>query len=731
MNSKRENILSTISAENFIGRTEETDFILHHAKEEERELRGLLVLSAPKLGASELLRQIYDRLFYEQPEKIPFYFRLKKSDKTAKNAALRFLQTFLLQTVAFRRNDKKILDASPDVCEISQLAQPSDGYWIDRLIETCQSKSKLNNYSTFIKNCLSAPLRAAANEAKVFVMIDDVHESLHLENGDLFLEILREVFSHSNTNFVIAGRRRFVFDEFYSGNFKTLEIKPLSLSDAGFLAENLAKTFSIKINDQTRDLLAEQLKGNPLFIKSVFEAANVSSLESYHTVEKIYADEIFGGKIGNYFDEIFNEIAPDIETDQDILGLLYDALTVETGKMPLESWQNRSGLKGGEFYGAIQLLNIHEFIRVSSNQIEAMSENQALTDYITARFRLEILAENRALVIAEMLSDFLKRAPRLMAKFYRRTSAIGLRELLAVFDYQEIPAALLDYSQFKNDLKGASNAEILKFLANDENKIHLPQVAFAAHTVAFYPSIEQFVEKERSAVAFGFLEPNYTDENQIVWVAAEIDSKLEATAELAAFWCDRLEMVALMCNFLKFKVWLVAPEGFSPEASEVLRKRNAYGSSKKQIELLIEYLGAEITISEKVNPNEFEMVVPMGEDTELIAAHAVEEVARRYNFPSKAINQIKTALVEACINASEHSHSPDRKIYQKIAFEDDRIIITVSNRGLRLQDKNAEQINPDEGRRGWGLKLMQKLMDEVKFEQVDDGTRISMVKYLV
>jgi anti-sigma regulatory factor (Ser/Thr protein kinase) len=34
------------------------------------------------------------------------------------------------------------------------------------------------------------------------------------------------------------------------------------------------------------------------------------------------------------------------------------------------------------------------------------------------------------------------------------------------------------------------------------------------------------------------------------------------------------------------------------------------------------------------------------------------------------------------------------------------------------------------GRRGWGLKLMKTLMDEVKLEQVDDGTRISMTKYL-
>lgn len=107
-----------------------------------------------------------------------------------------------------------------------------------------------------------------------------------------------------------------------------------------------------------------------------------------------------------------------------------------------------------------------------------MEENLALTDYITARFRLEILAENRALVIAEMLSDFLKRAPRLMAKFYRRASAIGLRVLLAVFDYQKIPTALLDYSRFKNELKGAPNREILKFLQNDAEKIHLPQNRF-------------------------------------------------------------------------------------------------------------------------------------------------------------------------------------------------------------------------------------------------------------
>jgi anti-sigma regulatory factor (Ser/Thr protein kinase) len=33
-------------------------------------------------------------------------------------------------------------------------------------------------------------------------------------------------------------------------------------------------------------------------------------------------------------------------------------------------------------------------------------------------------------------------------------------------------------------------------------------------------------------------------------------------------------------------------------------------------------------------------------------------------------------------------------------------------------------------RRGWGLKLIQTLMDEVEFERVDEGTSLRMTKYL-
>src|SRR5205823_12977518 len=125
--------------------------------------------------------------------------------------------------------------------------------------------------------------------------------------------------------------------------------------------------------------------------------------------------------------------------------------------------------------------------------------------------------------------------------------------------------------------------------------------------------------------------------------------------------------------------WLIATEGFSPAASRFLKQIDAYGSSRQQFELLTSRLG-EIPARrhDTKDGNEFEMVVPMGGDNELIVAHTVEEIARRLNFRPEAINQIKHAVVEAFINASERSLSPDRKIYQRFRVEDDKLVITIS-----------------------------------------------------
>jgi serine/threonine-protein kinase RsbW len=735
MKLQRKKILSKVSAEHFFGRTSELEQILKHANSVE-EKSGLLVLSAMGEGCTELLLQAYDQLFQDQLEVIPFYFSLDPNHKTAVQAARSFLQGYLLQVVAFRRNDDSLISSSPEICEIAEKAIPADAIWIDRLVDSCETESKLEDERSFVRNCLSSPLRAASHGAKSLVIIDKLHLAANLSGEISFLEELKEILSRADIPFILSGKRRFVLNASQTGNTKltnvnVLRLKRLAASDAAFLIEDLARESDVKINNQTRDLIIQQFSANPLFINSIFAAMREKNInpDSFQKLEKIYIDELFGGRFGKLCNTIFDEIAPNHQVQRQIIGLLYDSLTANSGKSEIEVWHRRLNVSDSEFSNIIRALNAFEIIILNNTIIEVTDNLDIFSDYIKLRFRLEILSEPRALVVADFLSESLKKAPLTMANFYRKTSALGLRELLAVFNCQELPTDLFDYAKFKADLKGFDDAEILNLLKVSE-KLKLPQIVYTANCVAFYPQIQQISDNERCSVALGFDYGTYLDENEVVWLVAEVDSKLEASKELTEFWCDRLEIVAIMCNFPKYKIWLITPEGFTAEASNVLNERTAYGSSRKQIELLVSMLDAKNVVKPRLKLNEYEMIVPMGDDTELIAAHAVEEIAKRHNFSPKAINQIKTALVEACINATEHSFSPDRKIYQKFTIEDDKIVITVSNRGVKIASPKTHKTEPNEGRRGWGLKLMKSLMDEVVFEQVDDGTSISMTKYL-
>ncbi len=596
-----------------------------------------------------------------------------------------------------------------------------------------------------MRTALGVPVRAVAGGARVFVMLDDLHKAENSAGKTTLIEELREIYSRAGLSFVFAGRRRFVLNATQTGNTRLDAAKPMRLgelseADAGRLIENLSAHCAVKVNEQTRDLIIRQFQSNPTFISELFRAARESGseLDSFAAVQKVTIDALFGGNLGRYYDYLFDEIAPNPKTQKEIIRLLCEADAAGERKTPVELWSERlapsSPQSFEEVYRVIRLLHVHEIARINGGSVEMNCENTLLCDYVEARRRLEILSEPRALVVGDVLSSALKRAPQLMTRFYRRASAIGLKELLSVFNCQKAPAALFDYAVFREKHKGAEDDEIRKMMAAEESeKITLPQIVYAANAVAFYPPIGQFAEAGRTAVGQGFEAADYRAETEIVWLAAQIDSKLEAARDVTEFWCDRLEAVALMCNFPRYRLWLIAPEGFSGEALEVLRQRSAYGSSRKQIELLVGALKAENVINRRMSADEYEIIVPMGDDTELIAAHAVEEIARRHAFKPAAINQIKTALVEACINAAEHSHSPDRRIYQKISFEDDKIIITIANRGVKMPTEKVleseSRLEPTEGRRGWGLKLMRRLMDEVNFEQTDDGTRISMVKF--
>src|SRR5687768_12980442 len=201
-------ILSGCTEGNFVGREREISRITRHAGSSARN-SGLVLAAPPGAGTTELLTQVFDRLFLSQTQIIPFYFAIRSTDRTAVSAARRFLDEFITQTVAFRRKDAGIIAASPGLNEVAELAAPEDGHWIDRLVDFIQRDADIEDDHTVIRGCLAGPLRAASAGARPFVMIDDVHAAAQLQGG--FLDELADIFSRARAPFLLAGHRRFEF----------------------------------------------------------------------------------------------------------------------------------------------------------------------------------------------------------------------------------------------------------------------------------------------------------------------------------------------------------------------------------------------------------------------------------------------------------------------------------------------------------------------------------------
>lgn len=742
---ERRHILGRVAAREFVGRARELSQITAHPAR--RDVQGLLLLLEPSAGVSELLRQAYDHLFHQRGKTIPIYFALFQEETTPVSAAIEFLNAFLTQYLAFRRNEPALVHASLTLGELLALAQPPDYEWIKQLVEAYDQQRFGNDDRTLIRLCLSAPQKVPDQHGQVFVMLDAV--PLREQPGHsspLGPEMFR-TFSRSGLPYAIAGLRRQLLGVAYAvhADFDTLAVirlDRLSDEDGRSLIEHVARRQQLALSEEVRDLLVEQFGSSPLFITAFIQAAHEKNLAltSYLDCEKLYVDELMGGHINRYYTSLLEEILPDPELRRGLIRVLFESTLTDGHRTSFETWKRSLHLEVHQLEAVLRALHINEFVSWDGSSIEAVGADTVWKDYLRARYRLELAGEPRALVVADTVANSLKRAPQTMARRYRRVAAVGLRDLLGGFDCQRVPSALLDYTGFSQAYKGATPAEIAAGLAVETELITLPQVVHVATSASFSAEMQHIGDAERCVVAHAFQGGNYSDASEVVWLAAEIDTKLEADRDLAQAWCERLAQLARRLGFGRFQIWLIAREGFSPEAMELLGRLEAFGSSRQQLDFLTSRLStAKIFVPRGKSTNDFEMVVPMGGDNELIVARAVEQIARRLNFRPEAINQIKHAVVEACINASEHSLSPDQKLYQRLRVEDDKLVIIISSRGIvpagvdAQRDKETAAGGDQEiaaGQRGWGLKIIKTLMDEVEFERVDDGTSLRMTKFL-
>ena len=137
----------------------------------------------------------------------------------------------------------------------------------------------------------------------------------------------------------------------------------------------------------------------------------------------------------------------------------------------------------------------------------------------------------------------------------------------------------------------------------------------------------------------------------------------------------------------------------------------------------------------RLDDRTIEVSLPSRLGYERIAMDCSASFAKMAGFAPERIEDLKTAVAEACINAIEHGNKghPDTRVLVTMNFKDDRFSVSVKDGGdgiLRLpRDRTVmrtiEKLQPP---KGLGTFLIKQLVDEVEFNHMTkDGHAVKMV----
>ncbi len=136
--------------------------------------------------------------------------------------------------------------------------------------------------------------------------------------------------------------------------------------------------------------------------------------------------------------------------------------------------------------------------------------------------------------------------------------------------------------------------------------------------------------------------------------------------------------------------------------------------------------------------NIVEVHIPSVLGYEKVAMDSASAVAKIMSFHKNRIDDLKTAVAEACTNAIEHGNRLKRNtmVLVTLSMSKESLEVKVRDAGdgfTAKLDKPAieNQVEGTQDTRGWGVFLIKNLVDELQFEPQPEGGNVTrMVIYL-
>jgi len=138
-----------------------------------------------------------------------------------------------------------------------------------------------------------------------------------------------------------------------------------------------------------------------------------------------------------------------------------------------------------------------------------------------------------------------------------------------------------------------------------------------------------------------------------------------------------------------------------------------------------------------VKTTNVEVRLPSRMGFEKVAMSTAASVAKLMGFPEDRVEDLKTAVAEACINAIEHGNRLNEKLSVGVVLSagEDSLEVKVIDDGKGMKKKFAKpdidrKMHGEEDPRGMGMFLIQALVDEAEWVAGTDG-KASYVRLVI
>ncbi len=130
---------------------------------------------------------------------------------------------------------------------------------------------------------------------------------------------------------------------------------------------------------------------------------------------------------------------------------------------------------------------------------------------------------------------------------------------------------------------------------------------------------------------------------------------------------------------------------------------------------------------------ELKICLPKIPDIELVALEGLQRLATHWGISDEKIGEAKILTTEAIINALEHAGADELPVDVVLTMTKKRLVIFVRDYGKGFEPNSVEEpvlekkLGTDK-KRGWGLKLMKTMSDDIAIESDAHGTKITITK---